>query len=423
MRSFSPRTTNDTQPDLRKRRDLDRLGVNSVPQGWSLSTVGNACSIRNELRLPLSVEVRNTVEGDYPYYGPTGILDMINEYRVQGEFALIGEDGDHFLDVDSKPQTLRVGGKFNVNNHAHIVAGTDHCSVDWFFYFFEHRDISHSLTRQGAGRFKLTKAALERLPILLPSGNEQKRIAEILRTWDQAIEKLGALRNAKHQRFTAVAQYLLGPSRTIGRNIPRSTWERSTFGEVFDERQDRNVGLGPDNVVTVGKYAIRMQSEHFTRSVASKDQSNYWTISPREFVYDPMSAYYGALGRYDGTQDGLVSPAYRVIRLTEDADSDFMVHLLRSHHIRFQLESRSSQGNKEGKRRLLQRDEFSGIEFNLPPIEVQWEISEKLALFRQDVKATERQLEALIHQKRGLMQKLLTGEWRVAVESEKASAA
>jgi hypothetical protein len=199
---------------------------------------------------------------------------------------------------------------------------------------------------------------------------------------------------------------------------------RNCHGLSLTGRPARPVShLGPDDVVTVGKYAIRNQSEHFNRSVASKDQSNYWTISPGDFVYDPMSAYYGALGRYEGAQDGIVSPAYRVIRLTSDVDPGFMVHLLRSHHIRFQLERRSSQGNKEGKRRLLQRDEFSGIEFNLPPIEVQQDISQKLALFRRDVSATEQEIDALTRQKRGLMQKLLTGEWRVKVDSEKESAA
>jgi type I restriction enzyme S subunit len=102
-----------------------------------------------------------------------------------------------------------------------------------------------------------------------------------------------------------------------------------------------------------------------------------------------------------------------VIRLRPDINPDFMVHLLRSHHIRFLLEARSSQGNKEGKRRLLQRDEFAGIEFNLPPPEVQLDIAQKLAVARRDVELTELELGMLRRQKCGLMQKLLTGEWRV----------
>lgn len=395
-------------------RDLGRLGVTMVPGGWKLSTVGKACTIRNDLRLPLSVETRSAMQGEYPYYGPTGVLDYLDVFRAEGEFALIGEDGDHFLDTAKKSQTVRVSGRFNVNNHAHLIASGKSCAVDWFFHFFRHRDISHSLTRQGAGRYKLTKQALENLPILLPPLPEQRKIAEILRTWDEALEKLTALRAAKVQRLEGMGQQLLAPSRAIGRGVPRSNWVSSSFGEVFEERQDKNAGLSSDDVVTVGKYAIRKQSEHFTRSVASKDLSNYWTISPGDFVYDPMSAYYGAIGRYSGSADGIVSPAYRVIKLSPDVDPEFMVALIRTHHIRFLLETRSSQGNKEGKRRLLQRDEFESIEFTLPPLETQREIAAKLAVFRADFDLTVREIEALTRQKRGLMQKLLTGEWRVS---------
>jgi len=260
---------------------------------------------------------------------------------------------------------------------------------------------------------------LSGLEIYLPHLSEQRKVAKILRTWDEALEKLTALRAAKERRFVAIAQRLLAPSRAIGRHIPPSNWKLTSFGEVFEERKDRNTALEADDAVTVGKYAIRKQSEHFSRSVASKDLSNYWVISPGDFVYDPMSAYYGALGRYTGRGDGIVSPAYRVIRLKSGINPDFMVHILRSHAIRFLLETRSSQGNKEGKRRLLSRDEFGSVEFNLPEIKVQEEIAGKLSLAEQDLALTTAEIEALTRQKRGLMQKLLTGEWPVKFDGVK----
>lgn len=251
------------------------------------------------------------------------------------------------------------------------------------------------------------------VPVDIPPLRDQRKIAEILRAWDEALEKLTALRAEKERRLHATVQRLLEPSRANGPDIAASNWSTSRLGDVFEERQDKNAGLDADDVVTVGKYAIRKQSEHFTRSVASKDLSNYWTISPGDFVYDPMSAYYGAIGRFSGTADGVVSPAYRVIRLRPGIDPDFMVALLRTHHIRFLLETRSSQGNKEGKRRLLQRDEFACIEFKLPSLNEQRAIAATISNFEADLELTRRKIEAVSRQKRGLMQKLLTGDWRV----------
>ncbi len=268
-------------------------------------------------------------------------------------------------------------------------------------------------SKQSTNLASINSTQLKQFPVMIPTLSEQRKIAEILQTWDEAIEKLEALRNAKIHRIDAVTQKLMAPSRHAESQTAKSNWMLTTFGDVFKERRERNEGLSADSVVTVGKYAIRRQSEHFSRSVASKDQSAYWMISPGDFVYDPMSAYYGALGRYDGPHEGIVSPAYRVVRLEPQVDSDFMVHLLRTHHIRSLLETRSSQGNKEGKRRLLQRAEFDGIQFYLPPLELQREIAAKLSVFEQDVHLVRRLLTETTLQKRGLMQKLLAGEWRV----------
>lgn len=270
------------------------------------------------------------------------------------------------------------------------------------------------LRATGSTAMGIKSSELQMISVPCPPLSDQRKIAEVLRTWDEAIEKLEALRAAQSSRATGAAQILLAPSRAIGKHIPRTNWVTTLFAEAFEERQDRNDDLGPDDVVTVGKYAIRKQSEHFTRSVASSDLSNYRVISPGDFVYDPMSAYYGAIGRYQGTQDGIVSPAYRVIRLRTDIAPEFMVALLRSYPIRFQLDRKSSQGNKEGKRRIIQRDEFGSIEFNLPALDIQRHIAAVLADFERDIALVTGQLDALRRQKRGLMQKLLTGQWRVS---------
>jgi type I restriction enzyme S subunit len=157
------------------------------PASWNTATVGEVCVIRDVSRKPISSEERFTRQGDFPYYGPTGVLDYIDHYRYEGTYALIGEDGDHFLKFASRPMTQLISGKFNVNNHAHVVQGGPGCLTEWFWLFFLHRDITLHLTRQGAGRFKLSQANLLGLTIALPPVSQQWEIVSHFSLYESEI--------------------------------------------------------------------------------------------------------------------------------------------------------------------------------------------------------------------------------------------
>jgi len=58
--------------------------VGVIPKDWAVKEVSKAFEICNSLRLPLSAKVRESMAGEYPYYGPTKIQDYINEYRLDG---------------------------------------------------------------------------------------------------------------------------------------------------------------------------------------------------------------------------------------------------------------------------------------------------------------------------------------------------
>ncbi len=205
--------------------------VGVIPEEWEVEVVGEAFEIRNQLRLPISQAVRERMSGSYPYYGPTSVQGWINEYRVEGEHALIGEDGDHFLKWRDQAMTLLVTGKFNVNNHAHIIRGTKNLTA-WFFWFFANRDISSYLTRQGAGRYKLTKATLQKLPCALPPFPEQRAIAEALSDVDGLLGGLDRLIAKKRDlKQAAMQQLLTGQTRLPGFH---GEWEMKRLGDVVD---------------------------------------------------------------------------------------------------------------------------------------------------------------------------------------------
>jgi type I restriction enzyme, S subunit len=155
---------------------VGRVADGVWPSHWRSATLREAAVIENTKRKPINETERALIPGPFPYYGPTGQLDSLCEYRLEGTYALIGEDGDHFLKYGKWSMTQLVHGKFNVNNHAHVIRGGDGCLTEWFFHYYRHRDVRDWLAKQGAGRLKLKKADLERMPILLPPVEEQHEI-------------------------------------------------------------------------------------------------------------------------------------------------------------------------------------------------------------------------------------------------------
>ncbi len=382
--------------------------MSRTPHCWTETTVGQACSIRNDLRFPISKEERAGMAGDYPYYGPTGELDRLSEYRLEGVFALIGEDGDHFLDVENKPQTLLVSGRFNVNNHAHVIASTGLCSAEWFFNYFRHRSIVASLTRQGAGRYKLNKAALEKLPILLPPKAEQNAINSLIREWDRATKATEGLVATRERRHKWLLQ------RLIEHKTARTHWETRELGTVICERSERSAGHDEYPVLTSSRRGLFLQSEYFSKQVTSEDNTGYKIMRRGDFTFRSMSDdgrfVFNRLEKYES---GIISPAYGVF-YAEGVCPEFLAHHLNSSYFA-QLLARETQG---GTRKALRFSALAGMEVDLPKRADQERIATILDESRREIGLLQAKLEALRRQKRGLMQKLLTGKWRVPVPEE-----
>jgi type I restriction enzyme S subunit len=170
-------------------RDSGVAWLGQVPAHWEVIPIRYALNIDNGPRFPINRIERADMAGPYPYWGPTGILDYIDHYRYEGSRAIIGEDGDHFLKFAIWPMTHWATGKFNVNNHAHVIADGPKCSARWFYYSFLHRDIGGDVTAQGVARLKLTREALSKLVLAVPPLAEQKALIEHMEPIIVKVEK------------------------------------------------------------------------------------------------------------------------------------------------------------------------------------------------------------------------------------------
>jgi len=166
--------------------------TSTIPRGWKMTTLGEVISSglvfnHNNKRYPLSGGERLKKQGIYPYYGAASAIDFIDEYKYDGYYLLVAEDGTVY---DGKSPMLQlVNGKFWVSNHSHVLQGKDEVITRFLSYILKNVSVSPYIT--GAVQPKLTKENLYSISFLIPESNkEQRAIAAVLSSLDDKIELL-----------------------------------------------------------------------------------------------------------------------------------------------------------------------------------------------------------------------------------------
>lgn len=137
-----------------------------------------------------------------------------------------------------------------------------------------------------------------------------------------------------------------------------------------------------------------------------------------QYAYNPSRINVGSIARLDAWNEGVLSPMYVVFGLDEaKVDSDYFLHWLDSHEARERIK-KSAQGSV---RETVSFSEFAALAIPLPDTNKQAAISRYLNVLREEIALLGQSAKAIKQQKRGLMQKLLTGQWRVKVPEAEAT--
>lgn len=258
------------------------------------------------------------------------------------------------------------------------------------------------------------KEELSSVPVVLPPLPEQRRIAEIIQTWDDAIDKLESLRAAKEQRRKGILQKLLG----IDRPFPKH-WEIQPLDKIAERVRRRNDG-GDHPVMTISaKSGFLMQSDKFARDMAGSSVDRYTLLREGEFAYNKgnsKTAPYGCIFPLD-RPTAVIPFVYFCFKLNENLHHPFYRHLFAAGALHHQLSRLINSGVRNDGLLNLYADDFFSCEVPVPPLAEQERIARAITATNDELALLDNEITALQRQKRGLMQKLLTGEWRVGVAS------
>jgi type I restriction enzyme S subunit len=287
----------------------------------------------------------------------------------------------------------------------------------WFLYswlqmqkqFFERMAVGSTIKTIGLPLFR-------RMTVDFPPLPEQRKIAELLRTWDEAIEKLDTLRSANLRRRVWLRSHLFtGKLRLPGHE---GKWRDVRLGEVLTEHGLQGTGAEEVFSVSVHKGLIN-QIEHLGRSFAAADTGHYNRVLPGDIVYtkSPTGEFpLGIIKQSKIAQEVIVSPLYGVFTPATPSLGVILNALFESPiAVRNYLHPLVQKGAKNTiaitNRRFLE----GKLRLPMDPAE-QNDIAGIVEASQAELVCVEAEIELLTSQKRGLMQKLLTGEWRVRPE-------
>jgi len=321
----------------------------------------------------------------------------------------------------------------NINQAVCLLRPNKKVDSNFISYYLQHPLAVRRLlsTQVDSARPNLTLSDIRTFCFVAPPLPEQKKIAEILSAWDRAIEQVGRLIDAKQRLKKGLMQQLLtGRMRFPEFNheiheiherkkgeLPEG-WKKVKFGNLFKQVNRKN-SAGVSHVLTAsGEHGLVDQKDYFNRSVASQSLEGYYHLKRGEFAYNrsAMKGYpYGAIKRLDYYPEGVLSTLYLCFALSsQEQCSDFFMHYFESGHLNRQLRGIVQVGARAHGLLNVTASDFFTLKLPVPAYNEQTRIATLLSTCEREIDLLRRKEIALREQKKGLMQKLLTGEVRVS---------
>lgn len=368
-----------------------------IPEGWSVKKILDVCPLQRGFDLP----EQNIVAGNYPIVYSNGIKGTHNEYKAKAPGVVTGRSGTigkvTYVEKDYWP-------------HNTSLWVTDFKGNNPKFIFYKIQNLKFAKFNSGSGVPTLNRNDVHIEKILLPPLQEQEKIADILGTWDEAIEKLSSLIEHKKLLKKGLMQKLLtGKTRLKGFTQP---WKEVKLGEILVERNEYTTQNNQVTILTSSRKGIFRQEDYFDKQVASENNIGYKILHKYDFTYRAMTdddVY--CFNQLTNEDMGAVSPAYSVF-YCENVPNLLIKEILNSKCFGHQL-LKISQG---GTRKSLKFSALKTLKIYIPSdINEQQVIAVVLSTADDEISLLNQKLEALKEQKKGLMQQLLTGQTRVKV--------
>ena len=388
-----------------------------VPKGWMLLQVSDICKLQNgnsfkphewdTKGLPI-IRIQNlNGSGNYNYFSGVPQDKWLVE-PGQLLFSWAGTKGVSFGPF------IWNGPKGVLNQHIYKVFANENVHEHWLYLALLH--ITQKIEAQAHG-FKSTllhvqKKDIDNQFVLTPPVAEQKKIAQILSTWNKAIsvtEKL--LANSQQQKKALMQQLLTGKKRLLDENGVRFSgeWCTCTLSEVAhiimgsspkSEAYNDN-GLGLPLIQGNADIKCRVSCPRvYTSDITKECTPGDILLSVRAPVGTvALSQHKACIGR-----------GISAIKSKRKMSQSFLYQWFLWFEPKWCYLSQGSTFES------INSDDIKTLKLSVPNFEEQQKIAAVLSAADTEISTLEKKLACLRDEKKALMQQLLTGKRRVKVD-------
>lgn len=394
-----------------------------VPEGWKHQAIGDwlvefrrKSEVQDEY--PVMTSSRNGIILQSEYYGEGRITQRDNvgfhvlppgymTYRSRSD------DGLFFFNMNSLGITGLVSHFYPV---FHFPSGSTPFFLDLLNTYRE----AFSAHAVGSSQVVLSLNALRKVRLPIPPLPEQQKIAEILSTWDKAIETTEALlANARTQKRALMQSLLTGTRRFPG--FEGQPWREVRLGDVasiivsnVDKKSEPDeLPVRLCNYTDVYKNDTIRTDMDFMEATATPAQIKKFGLKVGDVIItkdseDPSDI---AVPAYVvETADDLVCGYHlAIIRANDHADGRFLKFCFELPHTRYYFGARANGATRFG----LNIDSIETAVFRVPSVTEQQMIAATIQEVEQEIDHITNALDYLRTEKKSLMQQLLTGKRRV----------
>jgi len=382
-----------------------------LPKGWRRVRLAEICEIitspvdkktvEGELPVKLcnytDVYYNNSIDSRIDFMNATAKAEEIEKFSIIKDDVIITKDSETPDDIGVPAHVRETIDNLLCGYHLTILRPKQKISGKYVCYALTATRVKHDFCRfaNGITRFGLTKKSYESIQIPIPLFGEQKAIASLLATWDTAIEKTEALIAAKEKRFKWLLKTLISDQQD---NLE---WRKVKLGEMFGEQI----------LVEKGKALTKKQMSNGDYPVVAGGQS-YATFH-NQFTHDAKTITISSSGAYAGFVWFHDYPIFAtdcnvITAIGSKSIIEYFYYAIKIQQNRlYNLQSGGAQPH------IYEKD-IATLEILIPTATRQRKVAHILNKAQKEIDSLEGLVEQYQIQKRGLMQKLLTGEWRIS---------